>query len=69
MKEEILFHEKRKWTTVSIYTSLAERIRRVLPLLGYKSLSDFICEAARRRLEELEPIIRTLEKEQVIRHE
>lgn len=44
----------RNYTTVSIPNYLAERIRRVHTKAGYQSMSEFVRDAARRRLEEIE---------------
>ncbi|MFQ5759283.1 MAG: ribbon-helix-helix domain-containing protein [Candidatus Bathyarchaeia archaeon] len=45
----------RKHTTVSFPLDLAERIDRVLSKGGYQSRSDFVRDAVRRLLKELEP--------------
>ncbi len=44
-----------KWVTVSIRSDLANRVKRVVNSgIGYRSLSDFVSEAVRLRLEEIE---------------
>jgi Arc/MetJ-type ribon-helix-helix transcriptional regulator len=47
-------HVERDYTTASIPLHLADRVKRVLPLAGYQSLAEFVRDAVRRRLEELE---------------
>jgi len=47
-----------KYTTVSIPVSLAEKIDEVVESekYGYKNRPEFVCDAIRRRLEELKPL-------------
>jgi len=47
-----------KYTTVSIPVSLAEKIDGVVESgrYGYKNRPEFVCDAIRRRLEELKPL-------------
>jgi Arc/MetJ-type ribon-helix-helix transcriptional regulator len=45
------------WSKISIREELAKRVERFVkshPELGYKSISDFVHEAIRLRLEDLE---------------
>jgi len=44
----------RDYTTVSIPKHLAEKMRKILKRSGYQSMAEFVRDAARRRLEELE---------------
>jgi len=44
----------RDYTTVSIPKNLAERVREILTRAGYQSFAEFVRDAARRRLEEIE---------------
>lgn len=44
----------RDYTTASIPRDLAIRAEKVLSRLGYQSLSEFVRDAIRRRLDELE---------------
>jgi metal-responsive CopG/Arc/MetJ family transcriptional regulator len=47
-----------KYTSVSIPIVLAEEIDRVVESgrYGYKNRPEFVCDAIRRRLEELKPL-------------
>ena len=45
---------ERDYTTVSIPLDLAARVDRVLSLAGYQSFAEFVRDATRRRLEEIE---------------
>jgi len=45
---------ERPYTTVSIPKELAERIEKIKVKLGYTNMPEFIRDAARRRVEELE---------------
>ena len=42
------------YTSVKIPKVLAERIKKVCEPLGYRSVSEFILDATRRRLEQFE---------------
>ena len=44
----------RDYTTVNIPNQLAEKVREILATSGYQSLAEFVRDAARRRLEEIE---------------
>ena len=47
---------KSKWSKISVNKDLTNRIKQLIsenPSLGYNSLSDFIQEAIRKRLEEI----------------
>ena len=44
----------RDYTTVSIPKKLVELIKQVHERAGYQSMSEFVRDAARRRLEEIE---------------
>jgi metal-responsive CopG/Arc/MetJ family transcriptional regulator len=46
-------HE-RNYTTVSIPKDLAEKIEEILPKSGYLGIADFVRDAVRRRLEQME---------------
>lgn len=46
-------HE-RNYTTANIPSDLAERVEPYCRKLGYSNLSEFVRDAVRRRLEELE---------------
>ena len=47
-----------KWVTVSIRSDLANRVKRVVNSgIGYRSLSDFVSEAVRLRLEQIEAVL------------
>jgi len=46
-----------KWVTISIRKELAERARPAIERLGYRSLAEFVSEAIRLRLEQLEPFL------------
>lgn len=39
-----------KYTTVSIPQPLAEEIEKLKPILGYRSIAEFVVEAVRRYL-------------------
>ena len=46
---------RREWTTIALKKDLANRVKRVVNSgIGYRSLSDFVSEAVRLRLEEIE---------------
>ena len=48
-------HEiERDYTTASIPNHLASRITNILEKAGYQSLAEFVRDAVRRRLEEIE---------------
>lgn len=44
----------RDYTTVNIPTHLAEKVGEIMKREGYLNLGDFVREAVRRRLDELE---------------
>lgn len=44
----------RDYTTVNIPNHLADKVRGVMKRAGYQSLAEFVRDAARRRLEEIE---------------
>lgn len=45
---------ERNYTTVAIPVELAKRIEKVLEHLGYQNRSEFVREAARRYLDQVE---------------
>ena len=47
--------KRRGWQTVAIRRELIYRIRKILDMkIGYRSINEFVNEAVRLRLEELE---------------
>ena len=46
-------HE-RNYTTVSIPKDLAEKIEKVLPKAGYLNMAEFVRDAIRRKVEQME---------------
>jgi metal-responsive CopG/Arc/MetJ family transcriptional regulator len=46
--------KERDYTTVSVPIELAEKIDKALEKGGYRNRPDFVCDAIRRRLEDLE---------------
>lgn len=55
--------EKIEWTTVNISKILAARIDKLIHPLGYKSISDYVDEAVRRKLENDEWRVKMEKKE------
>jgi len=54
---------ERNWTTITLRKDLVERVRKVVNSgMGYRSIADFVAEATRRRLEEVEPLLEKLPK-------
>lgn len=56
--------EKIEWTTVGIPKGISERIQKVIYRLNYKSVSDYVQDAVRRKLENDEWRVKTQEKEE-----
>jgi Arc/MetJ-type ribon-helix-helix transcriptional regulator len=52
-----------QYATVSLRKDLVERVRKVVNSgIGYRSIADFVAEATRCRLEEVEPLLEKLPK-------
>ena len=50
-----------KYTTVRLRSELTERVRKVVDAgIGYRSIADFVAEATRRYLAEIEPLLEKL---------
>ena len=49
-----LHKTSRDYTTASIPNHLAMRVENILKKAGYQSLAEFVRDAVRRRLEEIE---------------
>lgn len=53
----------RDWVATVLKRELAVRVRRVVEAnLGYRSVAEFVNDAVRRRLEEMEPFLEKLSK-------
>ncbi len=42
-----------KYTTISLPNALAHEVKKVLEINGYSSISEFVKDSCRRRLEEI----------------
>lgn len=45
-----------EYTSIKVPRTLAERINKVAPVLGYRSVSEFILDSARRHLDKIEEV-------------
>jgi metal-responsive CopG/Arc/MetJ family transcriptional regulator len=47
---------KTRWRTTAIPEDLYQHIKKVVERHGYTGISDFVKDACRRRIEQLEPV-------------
>ena len=52
-----------RYVTISLRRDLIDRVRKIVEAgIGYRSIADFVSEATRRRLEEIEPLLEKIPK-------
>ena len=51
-----------EYMKISIPRSLAEKIKKLLPNTSYRSVSEFVIDATRRRLESLQKQVEVVEE-------